>query len=85
MRTFQYTITDETGIHARPAGALVKLVRGMKSRVILSVDGREADAGKLMAVMAMGIGNGQTVTVQVSGPDEDEAAEKIQGFFKENL
>ncbi|MDE6965287.1 MAG: HPr family phosphocarrier protein, partial [Lachnospiraceae bacterium] len=34
MQTFNYTITDELGIHARPAGLLVKLAAGFKSDII---------------------------------------------------
>ena len=31
METFQYTITDEIGIHARPAGELAKLAKEFQS------------------------------------------------------
>lgn len=85
MTSFEYTITDEVGIHARPAGMLVKLAKGFQSEVILASGTKNADAKKLMAVMALGIGKGQTVTVSVNGPDEEEASEKIRGFFKDNL
>lgn len=85
MTSFEYTITDEVGIHARPAGMLVKLVREFQSEVILASGSKNADAKKLMAVMALGIGKGQTVTVSVNGPDEQEAAEKIRVFFRDNL
>ena len=85
VTSFEYTITDEVGIHARPAGMLVKLVREFQSEVILASGSKNADAKKLMAVMALGIRKGQTVTVSVDGPDEQEAAEKIRGFFRDNL
>lgn len=85
VRTFQYTITDEVGIHARPAGELVKLAKEFQSEITLSAGAKKADARKLMAVMALGIGHGQTVTVEAAGPDEDAAAERLTKFFKENL
>ena len=55
MKTFNYVITDEVGIHARPAGMLVKEVKNFESKVTLEKDGRVIDAGRLMAVMSMGI------------------------------
>ena len=48
MQTFNYTITDELGIHARPAGLLVKLAAGFKSNIIISKDGKEANAKRII-------------------------------------
>lgn len=63
MKTFQYVITDETGIHARPAGNLAKLCKEFAAKVTLNADGKQAEATKLMAVMGMGIRKGTRVTV----------------------
>ena len=38
-----------------------------------------------MAVMALGVRNGQTVTVEVCGADEEEAAEAVRKFFEAKL
>lgn len=85
MKKFQYTIKDEVGIHARPAGELCKLSKGFQADVKIKIGEKEADAGRLMAVMALGIKKGQTVTVEVEGPDEDAAEEKIRIFFETKL
>lgn len=85
MRTFEYTITDEVGIHARPAGVLAKKVKEFASTVTITKDGKSADVKKLMAVMALGVKQGQTVTVTVEGEDEELAAAEMETFFKENL
>lgn len=85
MKTFTYVITDEVGIHARPAGALAKLAKEGASKVMLSAAGKSAEATKLMAVMGMGIKKGMEVTVTVEGEDEEQMAGKIEQFFKENL
>ena len=55
MKSFTYVIQDEVGIHARPAGILAKEVKKYSSRITISGNGKSADAGKLMAVMGMGI------------------------------
>lgn len=85
MKAFQYIITDEIGIHARPAGLLVKEAGKYHSRIMLSGNGKDADAGKLMAVMCMGIREGMSVTVTAEGPDEEQAIEAMKRFFRENL
>ena len=44
MKSFSYTVKDELGIHARPAGMLVKEVKNFKSKVTLEKDGKVIDA-----------------------------------------
>ena len=85
MKSFSYTVKDELGIHARPAGMLVKEVKNFQSKVTLEKDGKSVDASRLMAVMGMGVKEDQTVTVTVEGDDEDAACEAIKAFFETNL
>lgn len=83
MRSFTYTVKDEVGIHARPAGLLVNKVKSLGCRVTLTKDGRDADASKLFSIMALAVKCGDTVTVTVDGTDSD--AKVLQAFFQENL
>ena len=85
MKEFQYTVKDACGIHARPAGLLVKVAKGFASTATLEKDGKSCDMRKLMALMGMGVKQGDEVTVQVEGPDEDAAFEALEKFFQENL
>lgn len=85
MKSFSYTVKDELGIHARPAGMLVKEVKNFKSKVTLEKDGKVIDAARLMAVMSMGVKKDQTVTITVEGTDEDAAYDVLKSFFETNL
>ena len=85
MKSFQYTITDEVGIHARPAGMLVKEAKKYASDVIIRCGGKQADARKLMVLMGMGVKCGDEVTVEVTGEDEETACAALESFFRENL
>ena len=85
MKSFTYVITDEIGIHARPAGLLVKEAKKYASRVVIRAKGKSAEATRLMAIMGMGVKCGQTVEVEVAGDDEDEAFEGMKAFFEEHL
>ncbi len=86
MKQFQYTITDPLGIHARPAGLLVKAAKALDSTITIEKeDGKSAVATKLMAVMGLAIKAGNTVTVTVEGGNEEANAAAMEQFFKENV
>ncbi len=85
MKEFNYVITDEIGIHARPAGMLVKEAKAFTSKITIEANGKSADATKLMAVMSLGVKNGAEVVIKAEGEDEDAAIAKMEEFMKENL
>lgn len=85
MKSFNYVIKDEIGIHARPAGLLVKEAKKFESVITLECGGKKAAATKLMAIMGMGVKNGNEVTITVEGADEDAAAAAMKEFFEANL
>lgn len=85
MKTFEYTIKDELGIHARPAGLLVKAAKGLDSKVTIDKDGKSADATKLFAIMGLGVKNAETIKITVDGGDEEASAKAMEKFFSDNL
>lgn len=85
MLSFTYTIKDELGIHARPAGLLAKEAAKWKSVVVVDNGRKKADAKRLMAIMSMGVKQGQVITVSAEGEDEASCIESVQKFFEENL
>ena len=86
MQSFEYTITDPVGIHARPAGIMVRKIKEFAgSTVTVSKGDKSVNALKLMALMGMGIKQGDTVTVSVEGGDEAAACAALETFFKENF
>ncbi|MBQ3462150.1 MAG: HPr family phosphocarrier protein [Clostridia bacterium] len=85
MKEFTYTITDPQGMHARPAGVLVKEAGKYQSKITIEKDGKAGDAKRIFAVMGLGVKCGQQITVKVEGDDEAEAAAAIEEFLKANL
>ena len=85
MKTFNYTITDPVGIHARPAGMLAKLAKEFKSEILIKREGKTVNAAKLMMLMGLGVRCGDVITVTVSGEDEQEAAKAIEDFLNSKL
>lgn len=85
MKTFEYMIKDEVGLHARPAGMLAKEAKKYESKVTVNKDGKSVEATKLMALMGLAVKCGDTVKVEVSGADEETAFEAMKQFFENNL
>lgn len=85
MKQFIYTITDKLGIHARPAGILVKTASGFDSAVTIEKDGKSADAKRIFGVMGLGVKQGETITVKAEGGDEAAAIAAISELLKNNL
>jgi phosphocarrier protein len=85
MKSFTYTIKDEWGIHARPAGLLVKTAQGFAAKITVGREEKSADAKKLFALMGLNVKHGQEITVSVEGEDEAAAASALEAFLSSNL
>ena len=85
MKTFQYAVTDALGIHARPAGMLVKEAKKFESRLSVAKGEKKGDLKKLFSVMGLGAKQGDVLAVEAEGPDEEAAAAAIEAFLKANL
>ena len=85
MKEFKYTITDSQGIHARPAGLLVKEATKFASDIKIEKAGKAADAKRIFGLMGLAAKQGEEVVIRVEGADEAEAAAVMETFFKENL
>lgn len=85
MKEFTFKITDPVGIHARPAGLLVKKATAFQSDITIKLGEKSADAKKIFSVMTLGASQNNLITVKISGSDEDTAFDEIKSFFEENL
>lgn len=86
MQKFTYTILEDFGIHARPAGLLLKLAKSFPDTTITITNaGTTVRATQMIKLMNMGIKLGDVVTVTAVGASEKEAIAAFQTFFNENL
>ncbi len=85
MKEFRYIITDKEGIHARPAGLLVKEANRFSASITLEKDGKTGDAKRIFAVMGLAAKQGQEILVRAEGPDEEDAIKAMQNFLQDNL
>ncbi len=85
MKSFEYVILDQIGIHARLAGLLVKTARAFHSTCMIRSNGKSADLKKLMMLMGLGIKHGAKISVSAEGDDEEVAIMAIKKIVEENL
>ncbi|MGI6778874.1 MAG: HPr family phosphocarrier protein [Acetivibrionales bacterium] len=85
MKSFDYIITDKIGIHARPAGLMVKEASKYSSRITLKNGDKSGDAKKIFTIMGLGAKKGDRITVEVEGDDEAQATLAMEVFLKNNL
>ena len=85
MKTFDYTITHPFGIHARPAGMLVKEAKQFSAVCTITKGEVTRKLTQLMMLMAMGVKQGDRVTICAQGEDEEIAIQSLQKLFEENL
>lgn len=85
MKTFKYVIQDELGIHARPAGLLVKEAKKFDCDMKLSTSAKTVDAKGIMGVMQLAAKQGDEIVLTADGTDEDAAIAALEEFIKANL
>lgn len=85
MTKITYTIQDQDGIHARPAGLIVKKMKEFQSNITLACGKETVDIKKLFALMGLGAKQGDIITVTADGIDELAAIEAIKKMLMELL
>ena len=85
MKSFSYTVKDELGIHARPAGLFVKEAAAFPCSITIAKDGKAVDAKRIFGVMGLGVKCGEEITVCTDGENEEAASAAIEAFLKANL
>jgi phosphocarrier protein len=79
------TINNKLGLHARASAKLTQLAARYQSEVWLSRNGRRVNAKSIMGVMMLAAARGTTVTIETSGPDEQEAMTALLELIKDKF
>ena len=81
MKKEKIILQNETGLHARPAGELVKLTSTFKSDINLTANGKTVNAKSILAIMSLGIKASTEIEIECNGEDEEIAIEEIVKAF----
>lgn len=78
----QFTVTAETGIHARPATILVQAASKFNSDINLEYKGKKVNLKSIMGVMSLGVGQGAEIKISADGSDEAAALKGLEETLK---
>lgn len=78
-------IKEKNGIHARPAGILVKVAGKFKSSIYIVVSEKRVNAKSIMGVMSLGVRENQEISIEVDGEDENDAINEIIKLIESNF
>ena len=77
MVTKSVTITNKSGIHARPASLFIKIAANFKSNITIENGNNKGNAKYLISLLSLAIACGSEVTITADGPDENEAIDAL--------
>ena len=79
------TIGLSSGLEARPVAMLVQIASQFDSQIYVENNNARVNAKSIMAVMSLGVKQGNEVIITAEGADEEEAIVEIQKVLEENL
>lgn len=78
-----FKITNETGLHARPATSVVNKAGKYQSDIQLSYNGKSINLKSIMGLMSLGISKGSEVVISAEGKDAEVALEGLTQLIKD--
>ncbi len=81
----QFIITDELGLHLRPAGLLVKTANCYVSDITIEKDGVAVDGKSIIQIATLNAARNSTITITASGPDARQAVEALGALIISNF
>lgn len=77
MQSIKVKISNDTGLHARPATLLVKKASSFKCDISIECNGKKVNAKSLIGILSLGATKDTEVIVITSGENEVEAANEL--------
>jgi phosphotransferase system HPr (HPr) family protein len=85
MQSVELVVRHKVGLHARPAAMFVETAKSFASKITVSKNSRTVDAKSILAVLTLGVGQGDAIRITAEGPDEAEAVQKLQALIESNF
>ena len=85
MKQYTVTVKWRAGLHARPAGDIVKTANKFKSKIIIKKDSIEVDGKSIFGIMMLGATYKTNLVLIIEGSDEEEAVKAIADLFEKNI
>ncbi len=78
-------LVNKLGMHARAATKLVQLAQKFKSKIVVMVNGMEADAKSILGLLILAAPVGTKIKIRAEGEDEKEAVEAIVKLIEDRF
>lgn len=85
MYTKEITVTNEVGLHARPATYFIQKANEFKCGIWVEKEERRVNAKSLLGVLSLGIVKGTTITLIADGADEEASVEALADLIANQL
>lgn len=85
MKKLNVIVKSESGLHARPAGLLVRLTKQFRSNIEIEKEGTRVNAKSIMGILSLGTSKGDTLTIMADGDDEGNAITALEDLFVNKL
>ncbi len=77
----EVTVTNQAGVHTRPASMIVRTAARFKAEFVIQKDGYEINGKSIIGVMTLAAEQGATLTLLFDGVDEKEAVTAMEQLF----
>ena len=81
----EVTITNNIGLHARPATFFIQKANTFKSSIWIEKEERKVNAKSLLGVLSLGIAQGMSISIVADGSDENDAVNGLIELIKTGL
>ena len=85
MVSKEVVISNQVGLHARPATFFIQKANEYKCSIWVEKDERRVNAKSLLGVLSLGIVGGTTITLIADGSDEKEAVAALAELINSNF
>lgn len=82
MQSQKVTLSAPNGMHARPAGELVKLVKSLDGKITFATDVKEVNASSMLSILSLGLKSGAQFEVKSEGGDEQGNLHRVVEFIE---
>jgi phosphocarrier protein HPr len=79
------TVHNQSGLHARPAALFVQTAAKFKSDIQIGKDNRFVSAKSILGVLSLGIRSGEDIALEITGDDEQEAAQALRELVNQKF
>ncbi|NQS89077.1 HPr family phosphocarrier protein [Patescibacteria group bacterium] len=78
-------ISNEVGVHVRPASMLVEIASKFESEIWIEKDGREANGKSIMSLLLLSAEKGSKIKIKAEGPDAEEAVKALVSIVEKKF